>query len=210
MLPLDLQAGCEPNTALWRAIRAHTLDDPAAERPLSLRLQQENGWTPAFTDRAIAEYRRFAYLSRVAGHAVTPSDEVDQVWHAHLLFSRDYWEVWCADVLGAVLHHEPSRGGLQALQHHRAQYLATLLSYERVFGHAAPADCWPGLDARFAGRHRRVDVQSHWVLPRPGAALQRARLCSSLGLISSRVAWRMAALAMASEGGCERNKVPGH
>ena len=33
---------------------------------------------------AIEEYRKFVFLALVAGHQITPSDQVDQVWHLHL------------------------------------------------------------------------------------------------------------------------------
>ncbi|MEZ6192343.1 MAG: hypothetical protein R3C45_13785 [Phycisphaerales bacterium] len=48
----------------------------------------------------VNEYRRFCYLAIAAGHTVTPSDEVDQAWHLHLLYTRDYWEDFCPNVLG--------------------------------------------------------------------------------------------------------------
>ncbi len=41
------------------------------------------------------EYRRFAFLAATAGHPVTPSDAVDQAWHLHLTYSRDYWDRFC-------------------------------------------------------------------------------------------------------------------
>ncbi|MCX5952813.1 MAG: hypothetical protein NTZ40_04815 [Cyanobacteria bacterium] len=33
---------------------------------------------------AIEEYRKFVFLALVAGHQITPSDQVDQVGHLHL------------------------------------------------------------------------------------------------------------------------------
>jgi hypothetical protein len=40
-----------------------------------------NGWSRPFALRAIEEYRKFVFLALVADHQVTPSDQVDQVWH---------------------------------------------------------------------------------------------------------------------------------
>src|SRR5947199_354356 len=66
---------------------------------------------PERAARAIEEYRRFAFLAVAAGHPVSPSDAVDQVWHLHLLYTRSYWVQFCGEVLGKPLHHEPSTGG---------------------------------------------------------------------------------------------------
>ena len=61
--------------------------------------------------RAIEEYRRFLLLGVAAGHPVSPSDTVDQVWHLHLTYTRRYWDTLCRDTLGRLLHHEPTQGG---------------------------------------------------------------------------------------------------
>jgi hypothetical protein len=53
-------------------------DDPRSAFPFSKRLARENGWTTAHARRVIEEYKRFVFLARHAGHAVTPSDAVDQ------------------------------------------------------------------------------------------------------------------------------------
>ena len=46
------------------------------------------GWTHEQALEAIEEYRRFCFLACVAGAAVTPSDQVDEVWHQHLTHTR--------------------------------------------------------------------------------------------------------------------------
>ena len=125
---------------LWLRLQQWSPDRAGAAHPLSKRLQLENGWTADFTRRAIDEYRRFAYLAMVASHTVTPSDEVDQVWHAHLLYSRDYWDDFCPRVLGRPLHHQPSDGGPDETRHYRDLYQRTLTSYERAFGEVPPLD----------------------------------------------------------------------
>ena len=97
--------------ALWQRIASHPLDDPAAPLPFSLRLAKENTWSLGFVRRAVEEYRRFAFLAVAAGHPVSPSDAVDQVWHLHLLYTHDYWGEFCPNVLRTPLHHGPTRGG---------------------------------------------------------------------------------------------------
>ncbi len=128
---------------LWRRIESFELDDPRAARPFSRRLAQEQRWSHAFALRAIEEYKRFLFLSAACGHPVTPSRSVDEVWHLHLLYTRSYWDILCAQVLQRPLHHDPGTGGLGDEEKHRDQYQKTLLSYERYFRVAPPADLWP-------------------------------------------------------------------
>lgn len=117
--PLD-DAGTQ---ALWARIQAHRLDDPGASLVFSHRLAREQGWSRARTLRCIEEYRRFVMLASVAEHTVVPSEDVDRVWHLHLTYTRDYWNVLCAQVLGFALHHNPTEGGPDAHRRHRLQYL---------------------------------------------------------------------------------------
>ncbi|MBX3415678.1 MAG: TIGR04222 domain-containing membrane protein [Pirellulales bacterium] len=136
-------------------LRAFSFDEPNAPRPFSQRLAEEQGWSPAFTRRAIEEYRRFVVLVMTAGRTVCPSDEVDEVWHLHLLYTRNYWHDFCQNTLGQPLHHEPSRGGTQELARHRQMYRDTLAAYRQVFGEEPPVDLWPPLEQRFAEKPTR-------------------------------------------------------
>ena len=73
--------------SLLARIEAFGLDVPGAPDPFSRRLARENGWPTAYAERVVREYRRFVVLAVSAGHAVTPSEQVDQAWHLHLLYS---------------------------------------------------------------------------------------------------------------------------
>lgn len=144
---------------LWQRLAAFELDAVDAALPFSRRLARENGWSESFSRRAVEEYRRFVFLAMVAGHPVTPSDEVDQVWHLHLCYTRSYWEDLCGQVLPRPLHHGPTRGGSKERGKFDDWYRRTLASYERVFGEPAPASWWPTPELRFAPRRwQRVDV----------------------------------------------------
>lgn len=122
----------------------------------------------------VEEYRRFCFLAATAGHPVTPSDAVDQAWHLHLTYTRDYWERFCPEVLGRALHHGPTEGGTAEGHRFFAQYAETMRSYERVFGRAPPCDIWPDARRRLIDdpRARRVHPRDAMVVPR--AALRRA------------------------------------
>jgi uncharacterized protein (TIGR04222 family) len=154
---------------VWKRLSEFAFDSPAHRRPFSLRLAQEHGWTAAYTQRVLDEYRRFLFLTVAAGHVVCPSDDVDEAWHQHLTFTRSYWQDLCGDVLGRALHHDPSRGGNEEAIRHCTMYAETLESYHRIFGEEAPGDIWPSVDERFdpRSRPRRVDLRKVWIVNRP-------------------------------------------
>jgi hypothetical protein len=73
---------------LYERIQAFSLDQPDDGLSFSRRLARDNGWSLEYAQRVIEEYKKFAFLAVVAGHPVTPSDQVDQVWHLHLTYTR--------------------------------------------------------------------------------------------------------------------------
>ena len=94
---------------LWRRLENFNLDATGAALPFSARLARENQWSPDYTRRVIREYKRFAFLAAAAGHPVSPSEDLDQVWHLHLTYSQNYWKVFCPEILGTPLHHNPTQ-----------------------------------------------------------------------------------------------------
>ena len=143
---------------LWQRIAVHEIGPSSAALTFTDRLARENRWSADFARRVIGEYKRFCYLAVVAGHEVTPSDAVDQAWHLHLTYSRDYWLAFCPDVLRADLHHGPTAGGPAERTRYYDQYAATLKSYEGHFGEEPPADIWPDAARRFNVDPRAVRV----------------------------------------------------
>ena len=165
------------NSELWEQIQAFDLDGDVTE-PFSVRLARENDWSVSRAQKVIVEYKRFCFLAVVAGHPVSPSDAVDQAWHLHLIYTRNYWDDWCGKVLRTPLHHGPSHGGTRELVKYADWYEQTLASYERIFEAKPPRDLWPLMadKAKQEGRHLRVDVTSHLIIPVPrwlAAALRK-------------------------------------
>ena len=153
---------------LWDRISKHPFERPDDGLDFHRRLMREQGWTAAFARAAIEEYRRFHFLICVQSEPLTPSVAVDQVWHLHMTYSRDYWGRWCGDALRQPVHHEPTRGGRdQGIQFDR-QYARTLATYETYFG-TPPWDLWPPAVERFANaaRWRWVDGSQHWIIAKP-------------------------------------------
>ena len=146
-----------------QALQAYEIGPPDAALTFPARLARENRWSLAFAVRVIEEYKRFCFLAMTAGHEVTPSDAVDQAWHLHLTYSRDYWQRFCPDVLGRDLHHGPTAGGGAEQARYFEQYALTLKSYEVAFG-PPPDDIWPDARTRFGRDPRAVRVHSGSVI----------------------------------------------
>ncbi len=137
------------------------------------RLCRENNWSHAFAERCIAEYKKFIYLAVTSSEPVTPSDEVDQVWHLHLTYTHSYWIGLCQNTLNKTLHHGPTQGGSAEGLRYRSQYQATLERYNEVFGQRPAADIWPAREHRFkhADKFVRVNTARQFVVKKPSSAL---------------------------------------
>ena len=152
---------------LWQRIRSHPFEAPNQSVDFTRRLARDNGWTLPDARCAVEEYRRFCFLSCVSPGPMTPSEQIDEVWHLHLIHTRDYWERFCPGALGQSLHHVPTHGGAAQLHKHREQYAVTLERYGLYFG-PAPRAWWPDSHARFSARtpSRRVECAKYWVILR--------------------------------------------
>lgn len=166
-----------PHRELWNSIAAFRFESEPVSRSFASRLASENGWTDSYAQRVIDEYRRFLFLTSVASHVVCPSEQVDAVWHQHLLYSRSYWNDLCQKILHHPLHHDPSSGGPEEKRKHWGWYQQTLESYREVFGQEAPREIWPLPYERFdpRTRHINVDLGDHWVLQKPSWWPNRSR-----------------------------------
>jgi uncharacterized protein (TIGR04222 family) len=156
------------HSELWPSLLAFDLDG-AAQFSFSKRLARDNGWPPAFAQRVALEYKKFLYLAATCGHPVTPSDEVDQAWHLHLVYTRSYWDDLCGQVLGFALHHGPTKGGTAEGHKFRDWYAQTLRSYQAAFETPPPADIWPPAAQRFgeAPYFQRLNRKRYFLVPRP-------------------------------------------
>ena len=147
-------------------IEAFKFDEGEPALSFAGRLAKDNGWTVVYAARVIEEYRRFAFLMVTADHMAVPSDQVDQAWHQHLLYTRS-WSDFCKNGLGQWIHHEPTKGGAAETDRFRVLYQQTLQSYRRFFGEP-PDDIWPDTEVRF-GRDlhfKRVNTHANVVMSR--------------------------------------------
>jgi hypothetical protein len=107
-------------------------------------------WTKLQTTRAIARYLGFLYLVGQYPHLqLVPTQEIDQVWHQHILDTHKYAED-CQHLFGRFIHHFPylgMRGETDRKDWQRA-YALTQVLFLKHFGldlviGAAPSDCEP-------------------------------------------------------------------
>lgn len=161
---------------LLARLEAFEFDPPGTTLTFAARLARESGWSRSRALRVLGEYRRFLYLACVAGHVVTPSEDVDRAWHLHLTYTRSYWQDLCRDTLGRDLHHDPTAGGADESKKYLALYEATRATYAETFGEPPPLDVWSEPETRFGeDLHARwVNVRRNWVLPRPRFLGRRA------------------------------------
>lgn len=138
---MDDNVWTAPRRALWQRLHQYEFGGEHHEAFLT-RVAHACQTTREGAQAALEEYRRFCFLAISAGHPVTPSELIDQVWHAHMTDTRDYWQRFCPQVLEQSLHHAPSLGGAQEHERHQQQYRETYISYERFFGDP-PAAQWP-------------------------------------------------------------------
>ncbi|HEY1041319.1 MAG TPA: TPM domain-containing protein [Candidatus Paceibacterota bacterium] len=149
---------------LWQRLQIYSPDDPGSSFPFSRRLAQENWWSIGYALRVVEEFKRFAFLAIVAGHTVTPPIAVDEAWHLLMIYTREYWNVFCKDILGKELHHGPTKGGVEEDDKFDGLYTQTKESYIKFFEEAPPADIWPSNDVRFGQQFVRLNIEDHLII----------------------------------------------
>jgi hypothetical protein len=154
--------------ALWNSIRDFEFDDDASQQTFTDRLVRENGWKYKYAVRTIEEYKKFMFLVSQYNLPLTPSDQVDQVWHLHLIYTHSYWKEFCGNILKKEVHHGPTKGGSKESAKFTDWYSKTLELYKTVFQETPPADIWPENKKRFREiNFLRVDKDRSWIIKKP-------------------------------------------
>ncbi len=148
---------------------AMQLTPPGVALSFEARLARENGWDLAQAIAVVNEYRKFLFLMLQAGHRVTPSDQVDQAWHLHLVYTDSYWNDLCGRIAGRPLHHGPTAGGSDEKEKFSSLYERTKTSYRNFFGREPPIDIWPDDKTRFGEdiHFQRINIARNMVILRP-------------------------------------------
>ncbi len=154
--------------ALWTKLSTFAFDGADTQITFAARLARENGWSTAFTQRVIEEYRRFLFLCCVSPTGVTPSDPVDQAWHLHLTYTKSYWTDLCRNTLDREIHHNPTKGGASEGQKFNGMYSHSHDLYQHYFGEKPPAAIWHDNQQRFSDiDFERVNRRTNWIIRKP-------------------------------------------
>ena len=73
---------------------------------LEERMKRKFDWSDQRTKNAIRRYIQYLYIVSVEDNPVSPTKDVDEVWHQHILHTRLY-EEHCQKIYGKMLHHQP-------------------------------------------------------------------------------------------------------
>ena len=76
-----------------------------ADPDMIKKFARDNELTTARCLELFEETKRFLVLGRLAGAQLAPSADIDELWHAWILFTKDYTS-FCAKV-GGYIHHKP-------------------------------------------------------------------------------------------------------
>ena len=138
---------------------------PASEYSAGMRMrlaQKHPSWSPQKLERVVREYFRFIAMiiqwrQGVASMEVTPSEDVDECWHNHILFTREYIDFSRRyNANGEFIHHQPSYNedgsrpgcfneGVTAEKRDellQERFSKTLSAYQRAFGEVPPPAEW--------------------------------------------------------------------
>ncbi len=121
------------------------------------RVMKENLWSENYTLRVVEEYKKFIYLTTQMNAA--PSFEIDQVWHAHMLFSKDYEKM--EKIIDKRIYHQPNTEETVNTSG-KDDYLETKLAYMEKFNRHPPIDIWTTWKK---SNYVHLDLTTHWVTP---------------------------------------------
>jgi hypothetical protein len=119
---------------------------------------KENLWSRTYTVSVIWEYHRFIMLAQK--YSVAPSYEIDQVWHLHMLHTKDY--INSCKIYGEFVHHNPTSSEEKRVRT-RDPYEDTKIFYMRMFGENPPEDIWTDW---FERENVYVDSKKYHIIPK--------------------------------------------
>lgn len=110
------------------------------------RLERKGLLSAAEIPQTILEFKRFMALVGLGHRGLEmASPKVDEVWHAFILFTREY-AAFCQDVFGEFIHHVPRTSRTPAGTPREDGFAQ---AYHRAFGEVSAA--WGGVHAQDCG-----------------------------------------------------------
>lgn len=91
------------------------------------RLVEREHWEDRDASEAIRRYKNFLILIvKYPDQLLAPAPDMDEAWHNHILFTREY-SIACEEIFGGYLHHTPAqsshpdeKGRMERAQQHTA------------------------------------------------------------------------------------------
>lgn len=75
------------------------------------RLIDRKKYEPTDAKEAVRRYKNFLLLLiKYPGKILAPAPDMDEAWHAHILFTREYFRD-SEQIFGEYLHHSPAQDG---------------------------------------------------------------------------------------------------
>ncbi|WP_414526956.1 glycine-rich domain-containing protein [Nodularia chucula] len=137
------------------------------------------GWTREQTVRALKQYVIFLFLMYVYPHnKIIPTQEIDAVWHSHLLDTAKYKED-CQMLFGRFINHFPYAGLMDEVDRNdwevafaETQVLfAEHFEFDGLVNWVSPSGCQP-LKQQKQLRPRVVNIKADVMATLPWSALQ--------------------------------------
>ena len=105
-------------------------------------LMRRHHLTLSHVEAMEVEYKRYMKLRVTYPDKILPtSSEVDPMWHAHILFTKDY-AAMCESVGIDFIHHKPTDSDAEERSLDKEYELSTLVLYNKHFGEP-PRQFWP-------------------------------------------------------------------
>ena len=105
---------------------------------LKAQLQSYYGWDNDKVDGLVREYEKFLII-RSQCEQCSPSEEIDYVWHQHILNTKHYYD-YCFDKFNKIIHHDPQMADDQAARIGRLYN--TCDKYWNKYGYSPPDYIW--------------------------------------------------------------------
>jgi hypothetical protein len=179
--PLGIRADAPCTESQLRRLRVIADFDLTRVRA---RLLKEGELDAEAVDPAILEFRRYLGLSVVDPRPLSMfSEDVDEVWHACVLFTRLYADL-CDQALGYFLHHEPNDGmepsdGSEDDPH--SDWSAFAEVYTALYGPPGPIWSSPVTQEDIDGLEARLNALADTLAPGERGALARMLALAMLG-----------------------------
>lgn len=125
-------------------------------------LRRKERWSDQKIKQNTSEYRKFLYLLGKHGGILVPwTDDMDTVWHYHMLDSKLYRK-HCEELFGRYIDHDPLLSNSES--EHRQSFERTKQLYIQEFGYKEKKSLWQRVNEKYE-RNNSDWTTSNWDVP---------------------------------------------